>query len=135
MNSFRRHCLRSRIAWLALLGLLWTQVMFAGHGPCILDALTGGPVAVGATTQHECHDAPAYDSSPSVESVVCTAHCGQGDQNTESGRVLVFAALPAERWPLPAITPLADQHLARPQHDGRGPRHRPTTHPATLLLI
>jgi hypothetical protein len=135
MNRFRRRRLRTRIAWLALLGLLWTQVALAGHGLCAPDAFIAEAVPATAATPHGCHDAPAADPVPSVDTVVCKAHCAQGDQNTESARETVFAVLPTPRWVLPAAIGLAGPERSGPLRQPRGPRRRPTAHPATLLLI
>jgi hypothetical protein len=135
MNRFRRRRLRTRIAWLALLGLLWTQVALAGHGLCALDAFIAETVPASAATRHGCHDAPAADPVPSVDTVVCNAHCAQGDQNTESARVTVFAVFSTPRWVLPAAIGLAGPQRSGPLHEPRGSRRRPTAHPATLLLI
>lgn len=135
MNCFLRRRLRTRIAWLALLGLLWTQVALAGHGLCALDAFMAQTVPTTAATPRRCHDAAAADPVSSLDTAVCKAHCAQGDQNTESARVTVFAMLPTPRWVLPAAIGLAGPQRSGPLREPRGPRRRPTAHPATLLLI
>jgi hypothetical protein len=136
MTCFRRRRLRSRIAWLALLGLLWTQVTLAGHGLCVLDALGHDLVpAAAAASKHDCHDSTIASEAPNAEALVCAAHCSQGDQSSENARVPLLAALPVTRWLPPALTTLGDALPARTLRDPRGQHHRPTAHPATLLLI
>jgi hypothetical protein len=135
MTCFRRRRLRIRIAWLALFGLLWTQVTLAGHGLCVLDALGGDAVPVETVAKHGCHDSPAGATMPTVDSLVCTAHCSQGEQSSENARVPLLVALPVERWFPPALTTFGDTVPAQTLRDPRGHHHRPTAHPATLLLI
>jgi hypothetical protein len=135
MRCFRRRRLRSRIAWLALLGLLWTQVTVAGHGLCVLDALGGDPLPAATAPRHDCHDSTIASEASSAEALVCAAHCSQGDQSSENARVPLLAALPVTRWLPPALTTLDDALPAHTLRDPRGQHHRPTAHPATLLLI
>lgn len=135
MTYFRRRRFATRIAWLALFGLLWSQVALAGHGLCVLDAFTGDPVAAVMVPKQGCHDSTAASAVQNAETVLCAAHCSQGDQSPDTARVPLLAALPVENWFPPALTGFGDAVPARAMRDPRGQHHRPTAHPATLLLI
>lgn len=135
MTCFRRRRLRSRVAWLALFALLWTQVTLASHGLCFLKTLGDDPVAVEMAPKHDCHDSTAGSTVGNAQALVCVAHCSQSDQSSDYARVPLLAAISLERWFSPTLPTLVDAVSARPLRDPRGHRHRPTAHPATLLLI
>lgn len=135
MTCVRRRRWRSRTAWLALLALSWTQVTLASHGLCVLDALGGEPAASKIVPKHACHDSAAEVAVRNAEALVCAAHCSQGDQSSENARVPLLTALPVERWNPRELTPPGNAIPARTLRDPRGQHHRPTSHPATLLLI
>jgi len=124
----------SRIAMLALFGVLWTQVAIAGHGLCVhaLSSL-GAPPA--ATEQKlGCHD-HAERAAPDSDVAVCAAHCNQGDQSHESARVPLMMALPTG-LPFPrTVVSSAEPIIARFFREPFAKRHGPTAHPTPLLLI
>lgn len=135
MKRFRQRRRRTRIAIFAMLALLWSQVVLAGHPACSMGfmALAG----LGASAQmagdgaHDCHD----DSVPTGEAV-CAAHFGQSSLTSDVARVPDVPALPA------AIPPAVAAFVFLPAHPRRHPAvpppvswHRPTAHPAALLLI
>lgn len=134
MTCFRHRRLRSRVAWIALFALLWAQVTLAGH-LCVHEGRDGGDVVAEIAAEHDCHDAIPESAASNAEALVCAAHCSQGDQSADNARVPLLVALPVERWLPPALTTLGNVLPVRTLRDPRGQRHRPTAHPATLLLI
>lgn len=136
MRSFRHRPLRARIALFAVLALLWSQVVLAAHPACSMGfmALSGleASVALDASNgTHGCHESPA----PSDDSV-CVSHCGQGSLSSEVARVPHIPALPPA---LPVAVADVVVLLAEPTRGFAllppGSWHRPTPHPAALLLI
>ena len=132
--SLRRRT-RLRIAIVAILCLLFQQAAMAAHA-CAMTRMPAVAAAMSDASQameHGC-DRP----EPSRESVVCDAHCSQGGQHSDTGRIAPIPALaPA---PAPAMTFASMMIL-----DGERARygvvppstswHRPTSHPAGILLI
>ena len=130
MNRYRRH-LRARLSILAIVALLWSQALLAGHPGCSMAAMALAEIAIPTSVAPDCHD-----SGPSDESTVCAAHCSQGDLSSEVGRVPPVPPLA----PVPAIglSLIAVLETDRAPCIGLPPAvswHRPTTHPANLLLI
>lgn len=131
MKRYRRQRLRTRLSILAIMALLWSQVVLAGHPACSMAAMALAEIAEPMAVEHGCHD-----SAPSDESTVCAAHCSQGDLSNEVGRVPPVPPLA----PVPAIglSLIAVLDADRAPCIGLPPAvswHRPTTHPASLLLI
>lgn len=135
MKRFRRRPIRARIAIFAVLALLWSQVVLAGHPACSMGFMAlaelgtvAQPAGEGA---HGCHD----QAIPADEAV-CTSHCGQSSLSSDVARVPDVPALPAA-IPVAVITfAFLPSHSRR--HIGLPPPvswHRPTAHPAALLLI
>lgn len=140
MNRFRRHRWRTPISLLAMLALLWAQLALASHPVCALSAMASMPThaqhadhgdAVAVETPPPCHGAPLSSDAP-----LCASHCSQGDLSKEAPRLGSVPAL----GPLPTLPVVAIQRLpdaaghavaARPHSAW----HRPTPHPASLLLI
>lgn len=125
---------RTRIALVAIAALLWSQVVLAGHAGCLRMLVHAAPAEV-AAMDHDCGT-----KVPASEQPVCVAHCSQGDASAESGRIPpVPPMLAAPAIPFVSIVVIA--HGV----DGRVPAridsppppswHRPTAHPAALLLI
>jgi len=128
-----RYCrrLRARLSILAIVALLWSQVLLAGHPACSMAAMALAEINVPAQGDHDCHQA-----TPSSESAVCKAHCSQGDQSSEVGRVPPVTALASA--PAVGISSIAVIGHEGPPGLERPPLlswHRPTSHPASLLLI
>lgn len=136
MKRFRRRRLRARIAIFAVLALLWSQVVLAGHPACSMGFMAlseldaSAPLVVEGGT-HSCHEAPA----PS-DDAVCASHCGQGSLSNDVARVPDVPALPAA---IPVAMAEVVFLSADPgRHHALPPPvswHRPTPHPAALLLI
>ena len=134
MACFLRRRLRLRIALVAIVALLWSQLVLAGHGDCLMGLAPATPPAA-AVMDHGC-DTPV----PAPDQPVCAAHCSHGDMSADIGRippVPPMLAVPA--IPLMWVAVLADGAArgAPPEVDLRPPVswHRPTAHPAALLLI
>lgn len=141
MNIFSRHRLRSRLSIMVIVAMLWSHVAVASHSLCINENMPAVPADTTTSAEHDC-DAPpsSADDPPSSADVmaVCTAHCNQGDQSNDVARVPPVPALP----PLLAsefgvVVTLASAQAACLSIDQPPPvfRHRPTAHPASLLLI
>lgn len=118
--------LRARLSILAIVALLWSQFALAGHTP----VCAGSAALTAAATTSDCHDAPAAH-----DATTCDAHC-QNNQSSETGRVPVPPALAL----VPALS-LSALNDARGDlwSVGDAPAqfawHRPTSHPASILLI
>ncbi|MCZ2099774.1 MAG: hypothetical protein LC121_26630 [Anaerolineae bacterium] len=125
---------QSRIALLALFGLLWTQVVIAGHGLCVHESAKWGSPSEASGQVFDCHD-DAKRPVPDEDAAACAAHCDQGDQRLESARAPLVMALPPD--PLfPRMTDLGAEPIAtRSLLEPVARRHGPTAHPTPLLLI
>lgn len=133
MSRSRTLHARARIAAIALLALLWSQWVVAGHAGCLAMPVPMEPAQVHVMSQG-CPEPPA------VERAICDAHCGQDEAPPESMRLPAFPPAMA----VPAI-PVIDVLVIMPGASGiaglriaRWPPpswHRPTAHPASLLLI
>lgn len=125
---------RARIALVAMVALLWSQFALAAHAGCLM-MLSQATLAEVAAMEHDCEA-----KMPSPEQPVCAAHCSQGDASAESGRVPPVPPMLA----MPAV-PLISIAMIASGVDGGVPArtylppprswHRPTAHPAALLLI
>ena len=131
MNRFRHRRLRASLSILAIVALLWSQVVLASHPAVWMSVMAVAGATAPAATEHGCHH-----PKPSDDATICSAHCSQGDQSNDVGRVPAVPALP----PVPAIG-LASIVTLGPNTNPRDrlpPHlswHRPTSHPASLLLI
>ena len=132
MNRFCRQRLRSRLSIIMIVAMLWSQVALAGHALCSMAAMASAAItAVPTAAGHGCEH-----PTPVNESTLCNAHCSQGEQSNDVGRVPPVPALaPASATGFPAIG-ILDTKLA-PCVELPPPLswHRPTGHPASLLLI
>lgn len=125
---------RTRIALVAIAALLWSQVVLAGHAGCLRMLAQAAPGEV-AAMDHECGGKVPYPEQP-----VCAAHCSQGDASAESGRIPPLPSMPAApAIPFISVAVLADGVdggvPARMDSSPPPSWHRPTAHPAALLLI
>lgn len=134
MKSFRHRQTRARFAILATIGLLWSQLVLAEHPLCPMETMAMTVAMVGAETagvENGCH----HEEVPATDHALCAAHCSQGDQTNDVARVPVIPALP----PAPVTFAVFVFLPADPApHSGLPPPvswHRPTAHPAALLLI
>ncbi|QOW21177.1 hypothetical protein [Novilysobacter avium] len=126
-SSHRR--LFRRITILTIVALLWSQFAVAGH-PAASMAFAGLDAGISAGLQHGCQH-PISPDDP-----VCDAHCTQGDQSRDASRIPpVPASLPAPVFSLAwVVTPVDSTVIYRAAPPAVG-WHRPTLHPASILLI
>lgn len=139
MKRLRQTRLRSRLSLLAMIALLWTQLSLANHPACTLASMVvsgghAGMVASDTPSPADCHPAPSQVADISAS---CETHCSRSELASEASRVLSVPAigpLPAPLLPLAlAYSPGAPGGIL-PDRPWRS-WHRPTAHPASLLLI
>lgn len=136
MKLFLRRSMRARFALLAMVALLWSQVVLAAHPLCSASAVAMSEIAMAvADGEGGCNHDKASLADEVGESL-CVAHCSQGDLTNDVARVPTIPALPAA---LPAaIVSIVLLTTGTAPHPGLPPAvswHRPTAHPAALLLI
>lgn len=131
MKRFQRQRLRSRLSILAVVALLWSQAVFAAHPACALAAMALSELQPTSVAMQDCH--AAEESSGDA---VCTPHCDQGNQTNDTVRVPPVPSLQA-----PCVAPIDTHAAVQANHrlqTALPPKvswHRPTAHPAALLLI
>jgi len=130
MSPFRhRSRLRTLLSVVMIVAMLWSQLVMAGHGLCSMASAVLPGIA--SSAEHGCHQPP-----PTHDSTVCIAHCIQGDQSSEVARVPPVPALaPSLVVGFPAMAILGAGHVAFRELPPPVSWHRPTAHPASLLLI
>lgn len=129
-----------RTALLAMAALLWSQFALAGHGECLdLPGTPAALVAAATDTQHD-HGHGCDAELPSASKALCDEHCTAGDISADSGRIPSIPPLLVGAW----LSWFADAGIADAAPGATStwvdspPRpawHRPTAHPAALLLI
>ena len=131
MKRFRHHRFQSRLAILAAVVLLWSQFVLALHPTASMGSL-GMSAAVQSTVMlHDaCHGQASIQQSP-----VCKVHCSQGDQSDVVGHVPDLPYVPAAAVFPSFETKDAAIRLVLPSPGTSVSWHRPTRHPASLLLI
>jgi len=132
MHVFRRRHLRLRSATIAMLALLWSQTALAWHALCAMPV--SPPVVQASAHSADCH---AQVSTAADDAALCDAHCDQGTPSPDTARIPLPPALPALVPALAAALPVLHAAASRRWVDSPPPasRHRPTPHPAALLLI
>ncbi len=134
VTILRRRRLRTRIALVVVALLLWSQTALAWHVAC----RTLVAQAANASVHHEMVGMPDHETSPheQVPSALCAAHCDQGVPSPDTARIPALPALPA-LIPAPALAfqPAVSLLPRRVETPPPVPWHRPTPHPAALLLI
>lgn len=130
MKPSRHQRICNRIAIFAMVALLWSQFVLAVH-PAHSMAIEALDVGTPTALQHGCeHPAP-----PDM-TAVCAAHCAQSDQSENERRMPpVPAGLPAPFYSIALIATPADSAIASRTEPPVVPWHRPTLHPANILLI
>lgn len=124
---YRQKRIQRRISLLAAFALLWSQLAMAGHAVCLIGD-------VEARTGHPAVSEPC-DESESTQSATCELHCAQADLSFEVLKVHTVPAL-ANVWPYQWPTRIGDNtETERPSIPPAESWHRPTAHPASLLLI
>ena len=136
MKYFRHHQMRARFAILAIVGMLWSQVVLAAHPLCSMEAIVMPETEVAmASADDDCH----HEGTPSADDascVLCAVHCSQGDQTNDVARVPVIPALPPAVFStIVAFAFFPTDPAPHPRLPPPGSWHRPTVHPAAVLLI
>lgn len=128
-----RHRHRTRIALFAIAALLWSQFALAGHAGCLMGAVQA-PSASVAAMDHHCEG-----GTPNPDQSLCLAHCSQGDVSPDSARIPpVPPMLAATAIPLLSMIVIEggpEDDAIRIDASPPASWHRPTPHPAALLLI
>lgn len=136
MKRFRRRPLGVRIAIFAMLALLWSQVVLAGHPACSMGFMALAPFDTSSATATDGRSHGCHEETPSTEQAICAAHCGQGSLTSDVARMPSVPALPAA---IPqTVVVLVFLPVNPVRHHALPPPvswHRPTAHPAALLLI
>lgn len=123
--------IRVHFAILAIVALLWSQFVLASHPAASMAAMASAQADAAVAMQGDCHR-----HKPSDESTTCTAHCSQGHHSSEVGRVPPLSALaPATARGIASIAMLDAERAPYLQLAPPVSWHRPTSHPASLLLI
>jgi hypothetical protein len=140
MRRFRQSRLRTRLSLLVIVALAWTQFALASHPACTLASmvLSGGhavQAGAGDPAPEPCHPEAPAGSDALAE---CQSHCSRSELAPEASRVLSVPDL-APPLPAPPVLTLEPPpgHPIRTPAAGRpmSSWHRPTDHPASLLLI
>ncbi len=130
MKSSRHQRFRSRIAIFTIVALLWSQFALAGH-PVASMAFAALDVGTPAALQHGCQHPTRADNT-----AVCIAHCTQGDQSRDASRIPpVPPALPVAVYSIALISAPLDSSVIYRAAPPVVSWHRPTPHPASILLI
>lgn len=115
----------------ASIGLLWVQLAFAAHMGCFVYGAAMPSVTTASETG--CHH---NDTKTAMDKSVCAAHCSLSDLANDAARLPAIPALlsvPFNSIGLFARLPGGPMiHRAAPSGISL---HRPTLHPADLLLI
>lgn len=129
-----------RTALVAMAALLCSQLALAGHGECLDVAEPSTAIAAAVADVRHGHGHGCDAGLPPANRPLCDAHCTEGKVSADSGRTPSVPPLLAGAWlpwfamsrvakAAPAATPSWVDSPPRPV------RHRPTDHPAALLLI
>ena len=120
-----------------MVALLWTQLALASHPACTLASMAQTESGIahadhGGQAPPPCHETPTVDTS----SPACESHCSRSELSPDASRALAVPALGL----LPAIPVVSVQRLPQEPDADQAPGplrswHRPTAHPASLLLI
>jgi len=131
LRKLRRHRLSTRLSLLAITALLWSQMLLAFHADCQSSAMTGAASAEASAEHADC-----TDRGDATDLAVCQLHCSQGDASSDNSRAPSVPALP----PVVPASVVTFLRLVTPGAIAPAPRiaaawHRPTPHPASILLI
>jgi hypothetical protein len=131
LKCLRRRRLRNRLSLLVMVALLWSQMVLAWHADCF--AMSMPPMVAAAAAEHD-HCAEPGDQ---VDRAACEAHCNQGDSSPATPlAVLSVPALPPDSFALiTGVLQLGGGVLEVTPARAAAAWHRPTHHPASLLLI
>jgi len=117
-----------------MLALLWSQSALAWHAMCTAQLpTTVAQVMPMASHGSDCHQAP---QPADAGAWLCAAHCDQTVPSPDTARVPALPALPALVPAfVSALFPREPATLRRVDSPPPIVWHRPTAHPAALLLI
>lgn len=140
MRRFRQSRLRTRLSLLVIVALVWTQFALASHPACTLASMVLSGAHADLVVAPDPRSAPCHpEPSPgSGELADCQSHCSQSELASESPRTLSIPDLAPARAAPPVLSlAVATGHPMRTPAAGSpmGSWHRPTAHPASLLLI
>jgi len=128
-----------RTALLAMAALLVSQVALVGHGGCL--DLPDSPATLVAAASDSRHDhGHGCDATQLAGNALCDAHCTEGELSADSGRIPSIPPLLAGTWlSWFAVAGIAEAASGAASSWVDSPPtpawHRPTAHPAALLLI
>ena len=130
LKCFRRRRLRNRLSLLAIVALLWSQMVLAWHADCFAVSMPQ-MVAVAAAHEH------CAEQGEQVDRAVCDAHCNQGDSSpaTPLAALSVPALPPDPLARIAVVLQLGGGALEIAPARAAAAWHRPTHHPASVLLI
>lgn len=139
MRLLRHHRIRTRLSLLAMVALLWSQFALAAHPGCTTVAGTHSvPVAHAATAAMAAMPGCTHEAPP-PDQPVCQSHCSQGGLSSDVARVPPVPPLPAMlavSWMAVVVPPQSAVHsIVTVERPPPVSWHRPTAHPAALLLI
>ena len=130
LRMLRHHRLRARLSLLAISALLWSQMLLAFHADCQPTAMAGSPPMT--TMEH----ADCTQAGDATDFAVCQSHCSQGDASSDTTRTAAVPALaPALPVSLVVVVHLRAHGSVAPAPPRALAGHRPTPHPASVLLI
>lgn len=138
MKHFRRQRRPATFAILAMVALLWSQLSLAGHPACTLASMAMQDAHAVAANTAGPEAAPCHGSSSpaSEDSAVCDTHCGRSELSSDMARALAVPALgPLPVIPVMHLLQLSGQPAVAQAAGPLRSWHRPTRHPASLLLI
>ncbi|WP_146151830.1 hypothetical protein [Ahniella affigens] len=137
MTLFRRRRLRTSLSLLAMWALLWSQLVLAAHPAC--DAAMMLRAQAKSAAQEHCHDrsdATKTTADDHAGGALCKSHCGRSDLSSDVTRLPDLPAMPAVAWvPLLSVASLPTLGQTTFHPAPLGAWHRPTRHPASVLLI
>lgn len=136
MKRFRRHRLRKHLSLLAMVALLWSQLWVVSHMACTLASMAMDDTHAALVSHPDPDAATCHLSSAPDASHACETHCSRSELSPDVSRVLTVPAL----GPLPRVPVVTVQKLPLDPDAAQAPGplrswHRPTAHPASLLLI
>lgn len=131
LKRLRRRRLRTRLSLLAIVALLWSQMALAWHADCLAVPMPSMAAASSAVHDH------CSDQVNQADRAVCEAHCNQGDSSpaTPLASPSVPALPPEPLAGIAVVLQLGDGALEVEPARAIAAWHRPTHHPASILLI
>lgn len=134
MNPSRRQRLRKRLSILAIFTLLWAQFAMASH-PFAAMVGTGNAAATATAATNAPHQG-CVEGQLAEHDAVCSTHCKHGDQANEIGKIPPVPFLDnVSRIFLPLLVEAIPGSCSLSDAAPLAAWHRPTRHPASLLLI